>query len=298
MVYDTLCLSSGGVYGIAYIGALDYLINEKIIELNNIKNYVGTSVGSLLLFFLIIGYSIKDINDIIINLNFSKLQTEINIVNVLENYGIDNGNKFIYLIKYYLKNKLNIENITFKELYLNYNKNFIVIATNLSSGEESILNYTNTPEMSIITAIRMSISIPIFFTPVLYNEEYYVDGALTNTFPINHCNQETTISINLPYSKYYENNNILDIFLNSFKVICKTVSCKNELKFPDNIINIYNDNDNIKFFNLNITLETKINLINLGRESTLDHVNKSKLLTKIICNNILDEIIDNIIKIS
>lgn len=292
MIYDTLCLSSGGVYGIAYIGALDYLIEEKIIKLDNIKNYVGTSIGALFLFFVIIGYSVKDINDIIINLNFSNLQTEINIDNILENYGINNGHKFIYMIKYYLKNKLNIDDITFKELYLNYNKNFTVIGTNLSKGVEAIFNYNNTPNMSIITAVRISISIPIIFTPVLYNDEYYVDGALTNTFPINHCDQERTISINLPYSDFFENNNIVDVFLNSFKIILKSVSCKNEFKIPDNIINIHSDK--YSSFDLNTTLETKINLIKNGRESALNHVNNSKLLIKIVCNSILDEIINNI----
>ena len=103
MIYDTLCLSSGGIYGIAYIGALDYLIEEKIINLNNIKNYVGTSVGALSLFFIIVGYSVKDVNDIVINLNWSKLQTEIKIEEVLGDYGINNGSKMVYMLKFFLK---------------------------------------------------------------------------------------------------------------------------------------------------------------------------------------------------
>jgi hypothetical protein len=191
--------------------------------------------------------------------------------------------------------KLNIDDITFKELYLNYNKKFTVIGTNLSKGIEAAFNYINTPNMSIITAVRISISIPIIFTPVLYNDEYYVDGALTNIFPINYCDQKTTISINLPYSDLFENNNIVDVFLNSLKITLKSVSCKNKFKIHDNIINIYSNK--YTSYELNITLETKINLIKNGRDCTLNHVNNSKLLIKIICNNILDEIINDIIKI-
>jgi predicted acylesterase/phospholipase RssA len=82
MVYDTLCLSSGGVYGIAYIGVIDYLIEEKIIDLDNIKKYVGTSVGALFLFMLIIGYSIKDINDIILDKLMSYKNLTINLLNI------------------------------------------------------------------------------------------------------------------------------------------------------------------------------------------------------------------------
>ena len=293
MIYDTLCLSSGGIYGIAYIGALDYLIEEKIIDLNNIKNYVGTSVGVLALFFIIIGYSVKDVNDIIINLNWSKLQTEIKIEEVLGDYGINNGSKMVYMLKFFLKKKLKVNDITFNELFLKYNKNFVVIGTNFSKGEEEVFNYINTPNMSIITAIRISISIPFLFTPVLYNDQYYVDGALTNIFPINHCNQETTISLNLPYPDSYKINNVIDVFLNSLNIIAKSIACKNKCIIYDNIIDI--TSDEYIFFDLNITLGTKIKLISIGRECAIKHLNNSKLLIKVICRNILDGIIDKIV---
>lgn len=295
MFYDTLCLSSGGIYGISFIGAIDYLIEENIINLNNIKNFVGTSVGALFLFLLVIGYSIKDINDIIINFNFNKLQTEINIDEILNNFGINNGSKFCFTIQFFLKKKLNLDDITFNELYQKTNVNFTVIGTNFSKGEEKIFNHINTPNMSILTAVRISISIPIIFTPVLYNNEYYVDGALSNIFPINHCNQETTISINLTYPENYEINNIIDIFLNSLNIIAKTISCKNKYYINDNIINIYNDNSSLVSFNFNVTLEDKIKLIKLGRDSTINHINNSNLHIKIICKNIIDDIINTLL---
>ena len=293
MVYDTICLSSGGLYGISFIGALDYLVEEKIIDLNNIKNFVGTSIGSIVLYLIIVGYTIKEINNIIIKLDFSKIQTETNIEYVLKDFGINNGTKIILLLNFFLKKKLNIDDITFNELYVKYKKNFIVIATNLTKGKESIFSYKNTPDMSIITAVRISTSIPIIFTPVLYNNEYYVDGALTNMFPINYCNQETTISLNLPFCDSYTTNNILDVLLNSLKIAAKTISIKNELKILDNIINIYCKSNSS--FDLNITLETKIDLINIGRKSAIEHINNSNLHIKILCLDILNIIIDNII---
>jgi NTE family protein len=39
--------------------------------------------------------------------------------------------------------------------------------------------------MSVRLAIRISISVPIVFTPVLYNNNYYVDGGVINNFPMN-----------------------------------------------------------------------------------------------------------------
>jgi len=295
MNYDTLCLSSGGVYGIAYIGAIDYLIGEKIIELSKIKKYVGTSVGALISYLLIIGYSIKDVNDIIINLNFNKLQTDIDINKILENFGINNGSKFSYMIKFFLKKKLNLDDITFNELYKKTNINFIIIGTNFNKGEEVVFNYINTPDMSILLALRISVSIPIIFTPVLYNNEYYVDGGLSNAFPINHCNEETTISINIICNKEFKINSIIDVFLDSINILTKTIACKHKYYREDNVINIYNDGSVCNFFNLDFTLEDKHKLLDLGREYTIKHINNTNLHIRNICKNILNEIIDTIL---
>jgi predicted acylesterase/phospholipase RssA len=168
-----------------------------------------------------------------------------------------------------------------------------VIGTNYSKGEEAVFNYNKTPDMSIVTAIRISISVPIIFTPVLYKNEYYIDGALTNTFPINYCNQETTIAINLPYSNSYKIDNIIDILLNSIKIMSKSISCKNECQISDNIINIYNEE--FDSFDLNVTLETKIKLFSIGRETIIEHVNKSQKLINLICINVINDIINHII---
>ena len=43
-----------------------------------------------------------------------------------------------------------------------------------------------TPEFDVKTAIRMSCSLPIFFSAVRHEGEVYVDGALTDAFPIDY----------------------------------------------------------------------------------------------------------------
>ena len=58
---NTLCLSGGGIKGISYIGTLMYLESENYLDINNITTYVGTSSGSILSFFLNIGYSLKEL---------------------------------------------------------------------------------------------------------------------------------------------------------------------------------------------------------------------------------------------
>jgi predicted acylesterase/phospholipase RssA len=50
-----------------------------------------------------------------------------------------------------------------------------------------------TPDFDVKMAIRMSCSLPIFFSAVRHEGEVYVDGALTDAFPIDYVNNmETT----------------------------------------------------------------------------------------------------------
>ena len=84
----------------------------------------------------------------------------------------------MYIIINFLKLKLNVNDITFIELYNITKKNLSMIGTNYTKGTEVCFNHINYPTLSVIKAIRISISVPLLFTPVLYNNDYYVDGAI------------------------------------------------------------------------------------------------------------------------
>ena len=94
---DTLCFSGGGVKGFAIIGVLEYLEKNNNLDILLIKNYVGTSCGAIISFLLSINYSINEIKEFILNFNFNILINDIDIDNIFINYGIDNGNKIIYI---------------------------------------------------------------------------------------------------------------------------------------------------------------------------------------------------------
>src|SRR5687767_11749342 len=51
----TLVLSGGGIKGFTHLGALYYLSNVYLLE--DIKSYYGTSIGAIICFLLIIGYT-------------------------------------------------------------------------------------------------------------------------------------------------------------------------------------------------------------------------------------------------
>jgi predicted acylesterase/phospholipase RssA len=235
------------------------------------------------------GYSPVEIGDFVLDFDFKKLNPDISVENVLLNYGINNGERFEFILKSFAFNKLGVKDISFKNLFKVTNKNLLIIGTNFSKCCEEVFSWETTPDMSVITAVRISCSIPVFFTPVLYNGSYYVDGGVKNNFPINYCNKKTTLGL------YIKNNNsieqiesIVTIVTGCLGIVADTITCK-DTEYHENVIQIDNyANEMIKF---DLTIENKLKIINLGQIYAKKFIGE---LPNKICSSILNDIINNI----
>ena len=66
--FRNLVFEGGGVKGIAYVGALEVLDKEGILK--DIKRVAGTSAGALVAVLIGLGYSAKELKDILWSINF------------------------------------------------------------------------------------------------------------------------------------------------------------------------------------------------------------------------------------
>jgi len=189
--YEEIVISSGGINGICLLGALN--VCYKYNSLRNIKYFTGCSFGSIICFLLVIGYTLDEINKIIFNIDFTKFQ-DLKISNFIDKCGMDDGSKMHNLLKATLLNKNINFLITFKELYEMTNKTLTFTVTNITNGLSEYHNYINTPDYSVLLSLRMSITIPMVFTPIIFKDNYYVDGALLDPFPY-------LYNKNIPFSK-------------------------------------------------------------------------------------------------
>lgn len=233
MVYDSLCLSGGGINGLVILGALKYVSDKKILIINRVKNFIGTSIGSIIIFLLVIGYGINDIIQIFYDLNLEKLKVEFDLEDLITNYGIENGSKILTVIQTLLYTKLKRYDITLIELYNITKKKLNIIAVNYTKKKEVNFNYINHPNLSVIAAIRMSISIPFIFHPFEFEGDLYVDGGVMNNFGIEYCNLNTTLGICLDYTLMTKCENILEYFLGYLSIFNKITTIK---KNHENII--------------------------------------------------------------
>ena len=82
----------------SFVGVLDTLIKNGFISLKKVKNYYGSSSGAIISLLLNLNYSTSEIIKFILKFDFSKI-TRNKYRELLINYGIDNGNKIIFILK-------------------------------------------------------------------------------------------------------------------------------------------------------------------------------------------------------
>jgi predicted acylesterase/phospholipase RssA len=109
--------------------------------------------------------------------------------NVLSSYGIDSGGNMQAFVEEIVNFKLKRTHVTFMELAKITGKNLVICVANLTKQKEEYMDVDSQPSLDVVKAIRMSISLPFIFTPVIYNGNTYVDGALYETLPIGYISR-------------------------------------------------------------------------------------------------------------
>ncbi|MCP4748483.1 MAG: patatin-like phospholipase family protein [Desulfobacteraceae bacterium] len=251
---ENLVFSGGGIKGIAYLGAIqEVLQNSDKIDISNVKRTGGTSAGSILaaLYAVYNGNSqeLKKLMDA----DFSQFEDLTpfgkEVESVIKNFKtIPWGLFFVYLFtpmkftllpvalhlhreisdilkqlftkfdatkvgiwkgdafKKWLENsiddglekaslKITSKELTFKAMHdeAHFKMDPYLVGTNLNTGYPEIFSYENTPDMLVADAVRISMSIPIFFEsierPVTLADGtqkncLYADGGVVWNYPI------------------------------------------------------------------------------------------------------------------
>ncbi len=208
-----LVLSGGGAKGLAHIGVL------KVLEEAGVPiDYVGgTSMGSIVAGLYAIGYSAKDIEQLVLNENWMNLLTDqlgrenLTVPEKLDydKYllslafdgwklqipsGLGAGQNVSLLLSRLAEPVADIDD--FSKLP----RPFLCVAMDIVSGKEVVIKGGYLPD-----AIRASMAIPSVFTPVEYGNYYLVDGGLVNNFPVDHVKAmgaDIIIGVNLGLKEY------------------------------------------------------------------------------------------------
>lgn len=188
--YDVCVMSGVGFKGIVFVGILHELNNY----LENIKIFIGTSIGAVISLLLIVGYRPIEIFSHFCTF-FANSSFDINIAQLINKYGfgvLDGGfNK----IKDMIISKVGFIP-TFKQLQDKFGKRLICASYNLTKHELEYLGDETTPDLDCLMGIKMSSNIPLMNEKVVYKDCYYLDGVLGDKFPIQYA-QKTFPTLNI-----------------------------------------------------------------------------------------------------
>lgn len=207
-----IVLSGGGIRALAHLGALDVL--EKKGLLQNVKEYIGVSAGAFVGFAIVIGYTIAELKMLCSVFDFSLIRN-LDPEAALEfptSFGFDNGQNLITLLHSLLRIKKISLTMTFGEWVHPQGLQLRCFATDLYKTEPREFSAKKTPTVTFIDALRASMSLPGYFTPVKdsVTGNLLVDGGILHNFPLAFLPlSERKDAIGLSFS--YDHTNITEI---------------------------------------------------------------------------------------
>lgn len=215
--FRNLVFEGGGVRGIAAIGAMQILAHRG--HLDHIVRVGGTSAGAINALIFALGYSIREQREILASTDFrdfmdSSFGVIRDIRRLARHFGWHRGDFFRGWLSGLIESRLGRPDATFADLKAKPGApELYVIGTNLSTRFAEVFSAERHPDMPLIDALRISMSIPLFFAAVRHGErdDVYVDGGVQLNYPIKLFDREKYIaegeSCACRHTPYYNREN-------------------------------------------------------------------------------------------
>ena len=195
--FRNLVFEGGGVLGIAYVGAMRVLEKKGILK--DITRVGGTSAGAIFATILALGYTSEEQQKILHELELKEFKDDSPFVRrdlkrLREEFGWYKGDNFHEWIGKRVEEKLGTPHATFEDLKKQNKLDLYVYGTNLSTRFAEVFSAEHTPKAQIADAVRISMSIPLFFAAFRNDRgDVYVDGGMLNNYPVKLFDREKYI---------------------------------------------------------------------------------------------------------
>lgn len=291
-----LVFEGGGVLGITFVGAYKALSEKKI----QVDKIAGTSAGSIIAALLASGYTADELIEVLKNTEYKQFmrKTKLSKIFLLGKPLSLICNKGIYdskVIEDWMDELLQKKGVsTFGDIMKDNDNKLKIIAADITKSKMLILpddlkSYNIDPlEFSVAKAVRMSCTIPYFFTPVKLNynkkSNFIVDGGIISSFPIwifdiNGKPNKETIGFKIKDEKSLTSTGRKDIIAFTSDIINAAINKKELIYVRDkdfvSIVTLdYNGCPKATDFDL--TNEQIEELYNIGYNSTKEFLNNSR----------------------
>ncbi|GAA4392342.1 patatin-like phospholipase family protein [Hymenobacter koreensis] len=206
--YRNLVMEGGGIRGIAYGGALQELEQQGVLA--GIQRVGGTSAGAIQAALLAVGYTPQEIITVVNSTPVQRLNDGRFIFfggshRLVKQYGWYRGDQFTKYLSELVARKTQNGNLTLGQLHAlaqqqpGRYRDLYTTGTNLTTQRVQVFSHETHPDMRVADAVRISMSIPLYFRAVLLDEKGHVvtgkpaanqrtqvlvDGGLLANYPV------------------------------------------------------------------------------------------------------------------
>ena len=130
-IKNTLILSGSAINGLVTLGAIQFLIDQNVINLQKINKYIGTSSGSMISLLLSVGYSPLEIFIYLSSNDVFKNVKKFDIISLIKGSGCLKFDPLLDHLEVLLLKKIDTVP-TLMEIKTIYNKDLNIITYNLT----------------------------------------------------------------------------------------------------------------------------------------------------------------------
>ena len=194
--FKNLVFKGGGSRGMSYIGAMRALTEKGITP--QIERVAGTSAGAIAATLVSLRIDPEEWASMLRAFDIHTVTNRKehivkfhNLVRLESKFGLYSSESFYIWLQEIIADRCGGNGLATFTDFRNYGHlDLSVVVSSLNRKAEKVYSFKTTPNVPVADAVRMSISIPLYFSALQHDGshfgegEYYVDGGVFNNFPI------------------------------------------------------------------------------------------------------------------
>ncbi len=285
---NILVISGGGPKGMAFVGILSELEEKTLFDIDKINFLSGSSIGGIICTAICLGYSLQEIKQWFLSVDFSNLCPALYQYNydkkilplLYKSYSLSTGEEIRdILIRTFEFKKYNANNLTFKILYEKTGKLLVLTGSNLTTKECDYFSYNTTPNMKVFDALLITTRIPYVFPYFKHSDQIYIDGHLFDPFPIKGCGKKNLKEnkgkilgiVSLQLKKKTQIENIKNFTFSIIEGLSYQYMKKSIGKYKKCIISVRLETS---FFDLRTNPDKMLKYFDAGKKASLSFIHK------------------------
>lgn len=212
MTIKHLVISGGGHSLFQVIGSIQYLEENKYIDINTIETIYGTSAGAIVGTLICLKFDRETIYDYMIKRPWHEV-FPIKIQSILDAYtkkGLFDSALIEKCFKPLLDAKDLPLDITLSKFYEYCGIEQHFFTFDINNFELEDISYKTHPDITLIHAIQMTSAIPLIISPVCINDKCYMDGGVICNYPLKYCissgkDEKEILAFKNQYEEYNKN---------------------------------------------------------------------------------------------